>query len=220
MGKNRKLLQLLEEVDGLTLVFCETKRRAEHICDFLRQNNIGAVAIHGDKGQADREHALREFSAAHASVLVATDLASRGLDIPNVTHVINLDMPSNIEDYVHRIGRTGRAGNVGTSSTMVNENTGTVLRDLITVLEEAKQEVPKWLIDCVKKGAHGPGNKRGGRNGAGFGGSFGRPGFSGSHRGSRDVRDMPDGGHQPTYPSAPQRNSVFSTTRRSANPKS
>jgi ATP-dependent RNA helicase DDX3X len=99
-----------KEVKGLTLVFVETKRCADSLEGYLRENNFPATSIHGDRSQYEREAALKSFRSGRTPILVATDVAARGLDIPHVTHVINYDLPTDIDDYVHRIGRTGRAG--------------------------------------------------------------------------------------------------------------
>lgn len=93
----------------------------------------------GDRSQPEREAALADFRHGRCRVLVATDVASRGLDIPNVTHVINFDMPSNIDDYVHRIGRTGRCGNTGQAIAFVNEKNRNILRELCELLVESAQ---------------------------------------------------------------------------------
>jgi len=167
--KPKRLLDLLKQVEGLTLVFVETKRKADKIQEYLSHNGIGAVSIHGDKSQGDREASLGEFRGEFCSVMVATDVVARGLDIPNVTHVINHDMPSSIDDYVHRIGRTGRAGNHGRATTFLTENNGGVLRDLVNVLTEAKQDTPQWLLDMVSQGASF-GRGRGGGGGPSMGG--------------------------------------------------
>ncbi|KAH7647571.1 DEAD box polypeptide [Cryptosporidium bovis] len=149
--KPRLLVKLLmEQGEGLTVVFVEMKRRADQIEDFLIDQNFPAVSIHGDRSQQEREHALRLFRGGQRPILVATDVAARGLDIPNITHVINLDMPCNIDDYVHRIGRTGRAGNSGLATSFVNENNKPILRDLLAALEESGQDVPEWFQDMVK----------------------------------------------------------------------
>lgn len=95
---------------GLTLIFVETKRGADALEDFLHDHNHPAASIHGDRSQYEREAALKSFRSGRTPILVATDVAARGLDIPHVTHVINYDLPTDIDDYVHRIGRTGRAG--------------------------------------------------------------------------------------------------------------
>ena len=99
-----------KEVKGLTLVFVETKRCADSLEGYLRDNQFPATSIHGDRSQYEREAALKSFRSGRTPILVATDVAARGLDIPHVTHVINYDLPTDIDDYVHRIGRTGRAG--------------------------------------------------------------------------------------------------------------
>ncbi len=101
------------------LVFGETKFGVQRLSDHLDNLGIPSVAIHGNKNQAQRQRALRAFKEERVRVLVATDVAARGLDIPNVTHVINFDTPQTYEDYIHRIGRTGRAGAMGRAHTFV-----------------------------------------------------------------------------------------------------
>jgi len=93
---------LLTVEEGLILIFVETKRACDYVEDLLCGRGFPACSIHGDKSQREREEALRSFKRAHTPVMVATDVASRGLDIPNVTQVINYDLPTNIDDYVHR----------------------------------------------------------------------------------------------------------------------
>jgi len=166
--KPDKLMELLSSVDGLTLIFVDTKRRCDTIADFLNMNDIGCVSIHGDRTQSEREQALFLFKNGRASVMVATDVASRGLDINNVAHVINVDVPANIDDYVHRIGRTGRAGNKGIASSLITEKNKGMVGDLIKNLNESKQEVPKFLLEMVR-GSHGGMGRRGGFYGGGGG---------------------------------------------------
>ncbi|GFH30877.1 uncharacterized protein HaLaN_29806, partial [Haematococcus lacustris] len=108
--KKNTLMDLVSTVEGLTLVFVETKRGADELERYLCYNNLPATSIHGDRSQDQREAALRSFKSGRTPIMVATDVAARGLDIPHVTHVINFDLPKDIDDYVHRIGRTGRAG--------------------------------------------------------------------------------------------------------------
>ena len=136
---------LLTIEDGLILIFVETKRSCDYVEDMLCQRGFPACSIHGDKSQREREEALRAFKRGVTPVMVATDVASRGLDIPNVTQVINYDLPTNIDDYVHRIGRTGRAGNVGAALAFVNEKNSGIIRELRELLDENDQEVPVWL---------------------------------------------------------------------------
>lgn len=102
------------------LVFGETKYGVQRLCDHLSNCGLPSAAIHGNKNQAQRQRALKDFKNEKVRVLVATDVAARGLDIPNVTHVINFDTPQTYDDYVHRIGRTGRGGARGRAHTFVS----------------------------------------------------------------------------------------------------
>ncbi len=118
--KYSKLEALLrQEHYEKVLVFCDMKYGAQRLADQLNKTEIAAAAIHGNKSQSQRQRALDAFKSGKVGVLVATDVAARGLDIPNVTHVINYDTPHSYEDYVHRIGRTGRAGARGHAHTFV-----------------------------------------------------------------------------------------------------
>lgn len=170
---------------GLTLIFVETKRMADMLSDFLIYSNIPATSIHGDRTQREREYALDLFRSGRTPILVATAVAARGLDIPNVTHVVNYDLPADIDDYVHRIGRTGRAGNVGHATAFFNRNNRNIVRELIKLLQEAKQEIPSWLEMIASESAFsmGRGGGRGGRGGRMGGGFGGRSSF-----GFRDMR--------------------------------
>jgi ATP-dependent RNA helicase RhlE len=120
-SKTALLLQLLEEDKSFerVLVFTRTKRGADRLSHILRARDHSVTCIHADRSQPQREAALRAFSDGRARVLVATDIAARGLDIDAVSHVINYDVPAFPEDYVHRVGRTGRAGNQGKAITIV-----------------------------------------------------------------------------------------------------
>ena len=115
MNKRHVLRDLLDqnESNALTLIFVETKRGASELERVLRYDGYNAVAIHGDLKQIERERHLEAFRTGQCTILVATAVAARGLDIPNVKYVINFDLPNDIDEYVHRIGRTARAGNVG-----------------------------------------------------------------------------------------------------------
>ncbi|CAF0767659.1 unnamed protein product [Didymodactylos carnosus] len=136
--------------DSLTLVFVETKRGADMLDQFLDSNNYFVNSIHGDRSQAQREEALKSFKLGKTPILVATSVAARGLDIPHVKHVINFDLPSDIDEYVHRIGRTGRAGMAGQATSFYNEKNKNIAIDLLDILTESQQEVPDWL-DLVAK---------------------------------------------------------------------
>ena len=119
-GKVARLVSELNDSErGLTLVFVRTKRGADRLVKRLAASNVQAVAMHGDKSQAQREKALARFESGAVDTLVATDVAARGIDVAGITHVINFDMPGSREDYVHRIGRTARAGASGTGVTFV-----------------------------------------------------------------------------------------------------
>lgn len=118
--KQAKLQELLSQPDfERVLVFGETKFGVQRLADMLTRSGIPAEAIHGNKSQPQRQRALKAFKDGRVKVLVATDVAARGLDIPNVSHVINFDQPQTYADYIHRIGRTGRAGNKGNALTFV-----------------------------------------------------------------------------------------------------
>jgi ATP-dependent RNA helicase DDX3X len=165
--KVKYLVKMLEEQTeaGLTLIFVETKRMADELEDHLHREHFPVVSIHGDRAQNEREEALRLFKSGDLPIMVATGVASRGLDIPNVNHVINFDLPSGIDDYVHRIGRTGRAGNTGIATSFVNDNCR-ILREMFTLLDEAKQEIPPWFQQLLAQSGGGGrfGGKGGGRN--------------------------------------------------------
>ncbi len=103
------------------LIFGETKFGVQRLSDHLDNSGIPSVAIHGNKNQSQRQRALKQFKDERVRVMVATDVAARGLDIPNVTHVINFDTPQTYDDYVHRIGRTGRGGASGRAHTFIDQ---------------------------------------------------------------------------------------------------
>lgn len=111
LNKRNRLMQLLEEVGKeRTLIFVETKRTADFLASHLSELDFNSTSIHGDRLQSQRETALNEFKRGSRDILIATSVAARGLDIKNVRHVINYDLPKGVDDYVHRIGRTGRVG--------------------------------------------------------------------------------------------------------------
>jgi ATP-dependent RNA helicase DDX41 len=140
------LLEVLQKTRPPVLIFSEKKSEVDDIHEYLLTKDVEAVAVHGSMFQDEREKAIRDFKSGQKHVLVATDVASKGLDFPDIQHVINYDMPSEIENYVHRIGRTGRCGNTGIATTFVNQNSAeTVLLDLKHLLLEAKQKVPLFL---------------------------------------------------------------------------
>jgi len=182
--KREFLLDLLNASgpDSLTLVFVETKRGADALEDFLHRCNEGyrVASIHGDRHQREREQALQSFRNGTTPILVATAVAARGLDIPNVKHVVNFDMPSDIEEYVHRIGRTGRVGHTGLATSFFNDKNRNVARDLIDTLSDSKQEVPSWLESMGYQAQQYQAAKRAQKSRYGGGGNFG----------GRDYRQM------------------------------
>eukprot|EP00915_Cephaloidophora_sp_WS-2016_P011026 GHVH01016215.1.p1 GENE.GHVH01016215.1~~GHVH01016215.1.p1 ORF type:complete len:615 (+),score=119.01 GHVH01016215.1:157-2001(+) len=144
--KMRHLLSALNKTPPPVLIFCEHKREVDNIHEYLLLKGVETCAIHGSMAQEERAESLRLFREHKKDVLIGTDVASKGLDFPAIQHVINFDMPREIENYVHRIGRTGRGGRTGIATTMVNKNTEeSVLLDLKAVLIEAKQKIPPFL---------------------------------------------------------------------------
>lgn len=155
--------------DGLCVVFVETKRGADSLEIDLHQRSVPVTAIHGDRSQAEREEALKAFKSGENPILVATDVAARGLDIPNVSLVVNFDLPKQLDDYVHRIGRTGRAGRKGVAVALVNERC-TYLNELYDILVEAKQETPIWFEELCRSARRNPAPGGKGRGRDRFGG--------------------------------------------------
>ncbi|CAH0731112.1 unnamed protein product, partial [Brenthis ino] len=144
------LLQCLQKTPPPVLVFAERKQHVDAIHEYLLLKGVEAVAIHGGKDQDERSRAVEAFRRGEKDVLVATDVASKGLDFQNIQHVINYDMPEDIENYVHRIGRTGRAGGGGVATTLLGRAADcSVLRDLAHLLTEAGQRVPAFLLEMI-----------------------------------------------------------------------
>ncbi|KAI3821586.1 hypothetical protein L1987_09154 [Smallanthus sonchifolius] len=175
MEKQRRLEQILrsEERGSKIIIFCSTKK----LCDQLARSisrNFGAAAIHGDKSQGERDWVLNQFRSGKSPILVATDVAARGLDIKDVRVVINYDFPNGVEDYVHRIGRTGRAGAKGVAYTFFSEQDWKHAADLIKVLEGANQPVPHEVREIATRGGPGFGKDRGGMSRFDSGGGGGR----------------------------------------------
>lgn len=140
------LLECLQKTGPPVMIFCEKKGDVDDIYEYLILKGIQAVGIHGGKDQKERNEAIDFFKNGRKDVLIATDIAAKGLDFPDIKHVINFDMPDEIENYVHRIGRTGRCGKTGVATTFINKNVPeSVLLDLKHLLVEAKQSVPPVL---------------------------------------------------------------------------
>ncbi|XP_046817473.1 ATP-dependent RNA helicase vasa [Vespa crabro] len=165
--KKREMLKELMEKETVsstqqgTLVFVEMKRTADFIAAFLSENNYPTTSIHGDRLQREREEALKDFRSGRMSVLVATAVAARGLDIRNVAHVINYDLPKGIDEYVHRIGRTGRVGNRGRATSFFDPDIDTpLLPDLVKILKQADQPIPDWLLNGGDNKSLAPGKSK------------------------------------------------------------
>ena len=172
------LVEELKDAErGLTIVFVRTKRGADRLVKRLKDNYVTAVAMHGDKSQSQREKALARFERGEVDILVATDVAARGIDVRDVTHVINYDMPEDRDGYVHRTGRTGRAGRAGIGVTFV---LGDQARDMSRIASDLglhKEFSLSGLPTSTSGGGGGAGRSRGyGANaGGGAGPRGGRP---------------------------------------------
>ncbi len=144
-AKRVLLAQLVKEGNWeRALVFTRTKHGANRLATYLEKSGIGAAAIHGNKSQTARTRALAEFKAGKVKILVATDIAARGLDIDKLPHVVNFDLPNVAEDYIHRIGRTGRAGCSGNAVSLVSADEQKLLRPIERLLGK---QIPVDIID-------------------------------------------------------------------------
>ncbi len=204
------LLGLLRRYDAKrTMVFVNTKRMAERLEDVLRANGINAQALSGDVPQNKRLRFLADFHAGDLAVLIATDVASRGLHVPEVSHVFNYDLPQDAADYVHRIGRTARAGASGEAISFACEEYAVSLPDVEKFIGRKIPNEPitpdlmaqdmRWPPRRVWEPRPGPGGSRGGRGGGGSGGGFGgRSGGGGGRppprRSGSGVSGRPGGG--------------------------
>eukprot|EP00584_Thalassiosira_punctigera_P020301 CAMPEP_0172552846 /NCGR_PEP_ID=MMETSP1067-20121228/47227_1 /TAXON_ID=265564 ORGANISM="Thalassiosira punctigera, Strain Tpunct2005C2" /NCGR_SAMPLE_ID=MMETSP1067 /ASSEMBLY_ACC=CAM_ASM_000444 /LENGTH=724 /DNA_ID=CAMNT_0013340915 /DNA_START=39 /DNA_END=2213 /DNA_ORIENTATION=+ len=141
------LLECLQKTAPPVVIFCEKKGDVDDIHEYLLLKGVEAVSIHGGKDQEERNEAIALYKAGKKDVLVATDIAAKGLDFADIQHVINFDMPGEIENYVHRIGRTGRCGKTGVATTFINKSCEeTTLLDLKHLLKEAHQRIPPVLM--------------------------------------------------------------------------
>merc|ERR1712139_580866 len=156
LHKRQRFFEWLQDIspggqeEPRILIFTDTKRAADALCHALKQEQFSAAAIHGDKEQRERDRIMHAFRNGRTSILVATDVAQRGLDIKDVRYVVNYDCPKTVEDYIHRIGRTGRAGAQGTSVTFfgcdyVSQDKVRMARGLVKVMKDAGQAPPQEL---------------------------------------------------------------------------
>ncbi|CAI4914751.1 ANL_collapsed_G0046390.mRNA.1.CDS.1 [Saccharomyces cerevisiae] len=196
---NKYLETASQDNEYKTLIFASTKRMCDDITKYLREDGWPALAIHGDKDQRERDWVLQEFRNGRSPIMVATDVAARGIDVKGINYVINYDMPGNIEDYVHRIGRTGRAGATGTAISFFTEQNKGLGAKLISIMREANQNIPPELLKYDRRSYGGGhpryGGGRGGRGGYGRRGGYGggRGGYGGGRGGYGGNRQR-DGG--------------------------
>ncbi|KAF7683727.1 ATP-dependent RNA helicase DBP2 [Astathelohania contejeani] len=160
--KRQKLIEALEKFCGVRgeirriIIFSNTKRNCDNLEFFLKERGYSAIAIHGDKAQNARDRIISDFKSGYKNILIATDVAARGLDVKDVKVVINYDFPGNCEDYVHRIGRTARGScKEGASLTFFTYNDRNNAREFIKLLTSANQEVPKELREMAPSDGHG-----------------------------------------------------------------
>ncbi|XP_045462972.1 ATP-dependent RNA helicase dbp2-like isoform X1 [Harmonia axyridis] len=191
--KPEKLNVLLQEIGNNAepgskiLIFAETKVKVEDITRQLRRYGWQAVCMHGDKSQQERDYVLREFRNGKSFILVATDVAARGLDVDGIKYVINYDYPNSSEDYIHRIGRTGRSDTTGTSYAFFTSSNFRQAKDLVSVLQEANQVVNPKLLELSNRGGGGYGGRqnRWGGGGGGFRHRENGGGYRGKESGGR-----------------------------------
>ncbi|GFS30234.1 probable ATP-dependent RNA helicase DDX17 [Trichonephila inaurata madagascariensis] len=192
--KDDKLFTLMQEImneqENKTIVFAQTKKRVDELTRYMRKQGFPALCIHGNKTQRERDWVLSEFRDGKSPILVATDVAARGLDVDDVKFVINVDFPHCSEDYIHRIGRTARSNNTGTAYTFFTYENMKQAKELVDVLKEANQTVNPQLMELAEKARYGGGGGRrwGGKNFGGRGYGDRRYGMS-RNGGSRYNRD-------------------------------
>ena len=143
--KLNALYGLLKLLDGKTLIFVNKKADVEALCLTLDQDGYGVVGLHGDMDMYKRKWSLDNFKNGDVNLMIASDVASRGLDIPDIKYVVNFDMPNNIDIYVHRIGRTGRVGNKGSSFTFLTRMDSYLFKDIFGLLQKTGQKIPDFI---------------------------------------------------------------------------
>jgi len=165
-----RLQDILRTRKGKTIIFTATKRMADQLSrDLNRSGAYWSGSIHGDKKQDERSRTLASFKAGQLQILVATDVASRGIHVPDVALIINYDFAQNCEDYIHRIGRTGRAGATGTAITFFDPaNDSKHARGLVQILSNSGQEVPAQLQALTHGSSRNYGRNRNNRYGGGY----------------------------------------------------
>jgi len=196
-NEQQKMEELREILKTFThgnrvLIFCETKAATADLARMLKQQErINSVAIHGDLAQRDRDWALESFKSGRAPIMVATDVAGRGLDIKGIAAVVNWDAAHNAEDYVHRIGRTARAGEKGIAYTFLCPGESRKAKDIVNVMENTGLEVSPELLQLAGRSRGGKGK---GKKGKGKG-----RGFGGKGKGGGGFRGPPGGKANPAF---------------------
>lgn len=187
--RNDALLELLEQSDGAKLIFTRTKHQAKNLTRWLNERKFKAEEIHGNRSQGQRERAIKAMMTGRANILVATDIAARGIDIPHLEMVINFELPDQAEDYVHRIGRTGRAARKGRAVSIVLSDQKGELQEIQKLINRQIElhELENVPTADLRHGAGKKGRGGGGRSGGRGGYGGGRPTRSGgrSYGGNR-----------------------------------
>ena len=147
--KNKKILELLKKYfNTKIIIFTNTKLNSENLFNLIKNdknNNFNIDLINGNKNQNERKKTIENFYNNKINILIATDIIGRGLDFPNVDLIINYDIPNSKEDYIHRIGRSGRMGNKGMSITFIDNLNNLVLKDIILLLNKNNIDIPNWM---------------------------------------------------------------------------
>eukprot|EP00930_Biecheleria_cincta_P032632 TRINITY_DN2262_c0_g3_i2.p1 TRINITY_DN2262_c0_g3~~TRINITY_DN2262_c0_g3_i2.p1 ORF type:complete len:557 (+),score=75.17 TRINITY_DN2262_c0_g3_i2:78-1748(+) len=186
-----------EHLAERVIVFINTKKMCEQISDELWQQRLKCVTIHGDKEQGERDRALHSFKTGRTPVMLATDVAARGLDIKGVKLVINFDVAPVPDDHIHRIGRTGRAGVPGRAITFLDHRESKEAREVMKSMEKVGQDIPEELRELAGHGGYGGGGRsRFGKGGGGKGGSRKGGGYGGGGGGSRNFGGGFGGGRE------------------------
>jgi ATP-dependent RNA helicase DDX5/DBP2 len=185
--KSKTFIAMMDKImDGSRiLVFCETKRGCDELTRALRSDGWPALGIHGGKEQSERDWVLNEFKTGKHPLMIATDVASRGIDVKEIKYVVNYDCPKAPEDYIHRIGRTGRAGQRGTAITFIDEGKdGKIAGKIAQFAIQAGYEIPDRLRNMMGRGGGGRGGgyRGGGGRGGGYRGGGGGGGYGGGHK--------------------------------------
>lgn len=171
--KMYKLHECLQKVNGSTIVFVERKYEVDSLTHALQTAKYNCIGIHGDKSQDERNFCIEEFNKGKIPLLIATDVVGRGIDFPNVKFIFNYDCPKNVDDYIHRIGRTGRCGKKGVSITFINWDNIGFVRQVVKLLNKQKIEIPQFMSDMLNNNYNNIGFNSGTGFGSGYSKGFG-----------------------------------------------